>query len=91
MFSLKKLYGYNVINIVSGKLTSSNEIIKILKLISKNKTIKIIYKKTNNIIPKKRSFDATKAFKTFGFKSKTSIYDGLKKTYIWYCNDLVSN
>ena len=33
----------------------------------------------NNIIPKKRSFDATKAFKTFGFKSKTSIYDGLKK------------
>ena len=91
LFSLKKLYGYNVINIVSGKLTSSNEIIKILKLISKNKTIKIIYKKTNNIIPKKRSFDATKAFKTFGFKSKTSIYDGLKKTYIWYCNDLVSN
>ena len=36
------MYGYNVINIVSGKLTSSNEIIKILKLISKNKEEKKI-------------------------------------------------
>ena len=91
LLSLKKLKGYNVFNIASGKLTSSNEIIKMLKLISKNKTTKIVYKKTNNIIVKKRSFSTVQVFKKIGFKSKTSIYDGLEKTYIWYYNHLKRN
>jgi len=82
VFSIKNFSG--PINLASGKSETIRKIIGYLKIITKQKNVKIIYKKDMPSMIPYRIISIKKAKKLFKFNPKTSLFKGLKETYIWY-------
>jgi len=72
-----------IINIATGRETTINNLAKkILKITGKKVKIKRVKERLIDNIPK-RVADIQKAQKRLSFKPKTSLEEGLKKTYLW--------
>jgi GDP-L-fucose synthase len=75
------------INIGAGFEISIKELVKLIAELTGFKG-KIIWDKTKPDGQPRRMLDTTKAFKEFGFKPKTDLREGLKKTIDWYKRSL---
>jgi len=82
VFSISNFSG--PINIASGKSETIRKIIKNLKIITKQKNLKINYNTDMPSMIPYRLISINKAKKLINFNPKTSLYDGLRKTYNWY-------
>ena len=82
VFSINNFSG--PINIASGKSETIRKIIKNLKIITRQKNLVINFNKDMPSMIPYRLISIKKAKKLFNFHPKTSLYEGLKKTYNWY-------
>jgi GDP-L-fucose synthase len=71
------------VNIGAGFEISIKELVKLIVKLTGFKG-KIIWDTSKPDGQPRRMLDITKAFREFGFKSKTSFEEGLKKTIEWY-------
>lgn len=65
-------------NVCTGKPTSVNELVEIVRAIA-GKDLRVVYNKPRKGDVRNNYGDPSKAEKTFGFKAKTSLREGLEK------------
>lgn len=82
--AMEKIEGFDMINIASGKQYNLRDILDTIIRLDGYEDAEIIYDSSKPTMIPKRLIDPSKAKKLFGFESKTSIEDGLKKTIEWY-------
>jgi UDP-glucose 4-epimerase len=84
LLTIKKSRGLEIFNVGTGTATSISQLCKMVEKISKRKiSINIIksLKRENEI---SKIYANPQKIKKLGWKPKTSLYEGLKKTYNWY-------
>lgn len=80
---MEKQESYDVFNVGSNKVYSVNDVLATMKrLVNNNNPIEYVSGKPS-MIPV-RKIDSTKIERVLGWSAKTSIEDGLLKTYNWY-------
>lgn len=90
ILAARKYNNIEPLNIGSGKEISIKELAySIKKIIGYNGKIKWL--KDKPVGPIRRRLDISNARKLIGFKNKTNLIDGLKKTIDWYNNQLFTN
>ena len=72
------------INLASGKSETIRKVINYLKIISKQKKLKVNFIHDMPSMIPYRLISIDKAKKLINFKPKVSLYQGLRKTYNWY-------
>lgn len=81
---------YNdAVNIAYGKGYSIKEVLQMMLEIDGYDNAKIVYDSTKPSMIPIRLIDTTKAKKLLGFKAKTNIREGIKKTIDWYRENLL--
>ena len=84
ILAMEKIDGFDVVNIASGKEYCLRDILDIIIRIDEYENAKVEYDASKPTMIPKRLIDPSKAKRLFGFKTKTPIEDGLKKTIAWY-------
>lgn len=82
--AIEKVDSYTAINIGSGKGYSVKEILQTILEIEEYKNVKIIFDPLKPTMIPIRLVDTTKAQTVLGFKAKTDLPEGLRKTIEWY-------
>ena len=80
---------HEIFNIASGRPTTINQIIKILKKLEGNKFTKINYILDKPTMIPLRLININKIKKKINFKQTTSLTIGLKKTILWYRKNIL--
>jgi GDP-L-fucose synthase len=83
-----KIHGFDVINIASGNQYVLSDLLEIIINLDGYDNTKIVYDTSKPTMIPKRLIDPSKATKLLGFKAKTSIEEGLKRTIHWYRSTL---
>ncbi len=84
ILATEKIDTYNPINIASGTGYSVKQILAILLDIENYKDARIVYDSSKPSMIPIRLFDTKKAETFLGFKAKTDIREGMKRTIEWY-------
>ena len=84
LLALESIEGYAALNICNGKSYSVKQLLDNLLDIDNYHDVKVVHSNKNNSKAINRKFDCSLAKKLIGFKAKTSINEGLKKTLYWY-------
>ena len=84
----KQENNYELCNVGCGSAISVSDLVKKIIDIS-GKNLKIEYNPNKPSINTKVFLDTSKAKKTFGWKPKISLDDGIKKTMKWYCDNML--
>lgn len=69
-------------NAGSGESTSLNDIVEVLRVVT-NHPIEVVYKPGRAVDVKVSVLDPSRALADFGWKSKTSLLDGVAETFKW--------
>ena len=73
---------WRVFNLGSGKGTSLNELIEIIKKVTQ-RDVKVIYSQRRSIDVHTNVLDSSRAKEVFGFNPKVSLPEGVRKTWEW--------
>ncbi|RLA93459.1 MAG: NAD-dependent epimerase [Deltaproteobacteria bacterium] len=73
---------WRVFNLGSGKGTSLNELIEIIKKVTQ-RDVKVIYSQRRSIDVRTNVLDSSRAKEVFGFNPKVSLPEGVRKTWEW--------
>lgn len=82
--ALSKTDHYEVFNIASGRSYTMNELLEKIMEIGDHKGARVVHTEPRPQAGVHRSFDNQKASDLLGFKPKTSLEEGLRKTLEWY-------
>lgn len=88
LLAMEKISGFDVVNIASGNEYVLCDLLEKMIRIDRYDNAKVIYDASKPTMIPKRLIDPSKATKLFGFKAKTPIEEGLKKTIDWYRSTL---
>ncbi|MBF0227304.1 MAG: NAD(P)-dependent oxidoreductase [Desulfobacterales bacterium] len=89
LLAIEKINGFDVVNIASGNKYNLRDIMDTIIRLNGYENAEIRYDLSKPTMIPKRLIDPSKAKNLFGFESKTSIEDGLKKTIEWYRKTLL--
>lgn len=84
LLAMKKLNTFMPLNLGSGKQTSINEILQAILRADNYKNARIQYNTSKPTMIPKMLIDVSLAKKEIGFKTKTSVEEGIRKTIKWY-------
>jgi GDP-L-fucose synthase len=84
ILATEKLETFEPVNIALGKGYSLKEILQMIIDIDEYKNAKVVYDPSKPSMIPIRLIDNTKAEKLLGFKPKTDIKEGIRKTVEWY-------
>lgn len=84
IMAAEKINSYNPVNIGLGKGYSIKEALRMMLEIDGYTDAKIIYKSSKPSMIPIRLIDTTKAEAILGFKAKTGLREGIRKTIAWY-------
>lgn len=84
ILALKKVNGYHVYNLASGKNVTINDALKIILKCGAYEDAKILYNAAKPTMIPYKVLSVEKAKNELGFVAKTSLEDGIKKTMEWY-------
>lgn len=84
LLSMKKIESYNPINIGLGKTYSVKEILRMILEIDNYTDAKIVFNPSKPSMIPIRAIDTNKAENVLGFRAKTELREGIKKTIEWY-------
>ncbi|MCR4324869.1 MAG: NAD-dependent epimerase/dehydratase family protein [Candidatus Curtissbacteria bacterium] len=84
MLVVTKLKKFKPLNIGTGIPVSVRDVLKILIEVENFDDAKIVFDKTKPTMIKKRLIDVSLARRLVGFKSNTTLREGLQKTVEWY-------
>jgi GDP-L-fucose synthase len=87
--AITQIEGFEILNLASGKGYVLKELIFLIMKLDGYEDAKIEFDINKPTMIPKRVLDPSKAKKILGFKAKTPIEEGLKKTIEWYRSTLV--
>lgn len=82
--AMEKIDTFNPVNIATGKAVITKDVLNSLIEVDNYKDAGVRYDKTKPTMIPKRLMDIGKAERILGFKAKTSLKVGLKRTIDWY-------
>ncbi len=85
--AFEKFSGFDVFNIVTGKLQTIGQAVDLIKELTDYKGT-ITYNSSKPTTIRQRKLDGSKAAKALGFQADTSFREGLKRTIEWYKSTL---
>jgi GDP-L-fucose synthase len=88
LLAMEKINGFDVINIASGNQYVLSDLLENMVRLDGYDNANIVYDASKPTMIPKRLIDPSKANALLGFKTKTSIEEGLKKTIEWYRSTL---
>jgi GDP-L-fucose synthase len=88
LLAMKKVDGFDVVNIASGKQYILRDLLKIIIKLDDYHDAAIVYDAAKPTMIPKRLIDPSKAAGVLGFEAKTPIEEGLRKTIQWYKSTL---
>jgi GDP-L-fucose synthase len=88
LLAMEKISGFDVVNIASGNEYVLNDLLEKMIRIDGYDNAKIIFDTSKPTMIPKRLINPSKAKKILGFRAKTPIEEGLKKTFDWYRSTL---
>jgi len=84
LLAMEKINTFDPINIGSGIKSTIRDSLKIMLRVEKYEDANVVFNADKPSMIPKRMIDVTKAEKDLGFKAKTTLKEGLKKTMDWY-------
>ncbi|MBI4855218.1 MAG: NAD(P)-dependent oxidoreductase [Acetobacterium woodii] len=84
LLAMEKINGFDVINIASGNQYVLSDLLEQMLRLDGYDNANIVYDASKPTMIPKRLIDPSKANVLLGFKAKTPIEEGLKKTIDWY-------
>jgi GDP-L-fucose synthase len=84
LLAMEKVNSFDQINIGGGKPISIKHALKIMLKVEKYQNPKIVFDSSKPSMIPVRLINISKAKRILGFKPKTSLEEGLKKTITWY-------
>ncbi len=88
LLAMEKINGFDVINIASGNQYVLSDLLEQMVMLDGYDNANIVYDASKPTMIPKRLIDPSKANALLGFKAKTPIEEGLKKTIDWYRSTL---
>lgn len=88
LLAMEKTEGFDILNIAAGSPTTVREVLHNLLDIDDYGDANVVFDETKPTMIPKRLIDPGKAEAELGFKTKTSMYEGLSKTVAWYRSTL---
>jgi len=88
LLAMEKINGFDVINIASGNQYVLSDLLEQMAKLDGYDNANIVYDASKPTMIPKRLIDPSKANLFLGFKAKTPIEEGLKKTIAWYRSTL---
>jgi GDP-L-fucose synthase len=88
LLAMEKLNEFEPINLASGKQYVLNKLLQTIIEIDGFKEARIVHNTSKPSMISKRLIDPSKAKMKIGFKAKTSMEEGLKRTIEWYRSTL---
>ena len=86
MDTFEKSGNFDIYNIASGIPVTIKEVLSNIMQISGNQNVEVIFNSSKPTMIPTRLIDISKVRNEVGWQPKTSIHDGLKKTFDWYSN-----
>ena len=84
LLAMEKLQGYDAVNIGSGKGCSVKQILQTLLELENYTDAKVIFDSTMPTMIPVRLMDVSKAERVLGFRAKTDLREGLRRTIEWF-------
>lgn len=84
VLALKKVSGFNVYNLASGRNVTINDALKIILRCADYEEAHIVYNTTMPTMIPYKVLSVEKARRELDFEAKTSLEEGIKKTMEWY-------
>ncbi len=84
LLAMEKIDTFSPINIASGRACTIKEVLNAILIADNYQDAKIVFNSSKPTMIPKRLIDTSKAKKLLGFKAKTSLAEGIKKTVDWY-------
>jgi GDP-L-fucose synthase len=88
LLAMEKINGFDVVNIASGNEYVLCDLLETMIRIDAYDNARIIYDTSKPTMIPRRLIDPSKAGKILGFRTKTPIEEGLKKTIDWFRSSL---
>ena len=86
MDTFEKSGNFDIYNIASGIPVTIKEVLSNIMQISSNQNIEVNFDSSKPTMIPIRMIDISKVRNEIGWQPKTSIYEGLKRTFEWYSN-----
>lgn len=84
LLSMKKLEGFEPVNIAAGKPCTVRDVLEILLEVDGYRGANVVYDTSKPTMIPKRLIDTSKAERLLGFRASTPMREGLAKTVAWY-------
>jgi len=84
LLAMEKLQGYDAVNIGSGKGCSVKQILQTLLELENYTDVKVVFDSSKPTMIPIRLMDVSKAERVLGFRAKTDLREGLRKTIEWF-------
>ncbi len=84
LLAAEKIEDFDPVNIASGQPCSVKEVLQAILMAGNYQEAKIVFNTSQPTMIPKRLISTSKAEKLLGFKAKTSLAEGIKKTVDWY-------
>src|SRR5207302_961555 len=84
LLAMERLEGFDPINIAAGRPCTVREVLSILTRLDGYGDAKIVFDASKPTMIPKRLIDPSKAEHVLGFKAKTGMEEGLRRTVTWY-------
>ena len=84
LIAAERVESYNPVNIAYGRAYNIREILRTLLEIDDYANARVVYDRSKPAMIPARFIDVRKARSLLGFRAKTTLKDGLKKTIGWY-------
>lgn len=84
LIAAERVESYNPVNIAHGRAYTIREILRTLLEIDDYRNAQVVYDRSKPTMIPARFIDVRKARSLLGFRAKTALKEGLKKTIEWY-------
>ncbi len=84
VLALKKVSGFNIYNLASGRNVTINDALKIILRCADYEDAKIVYNADMPTMIPYKVLSVEKAHRELGFEARTSLEEGIQKTIDWY-------
>ncbi len=84
LLAMERIETFDPVNIATGIPCTIKEVLNAILIADNYQDAKIVFNSSKPTMIPKRLIDTSKAKKLLGFKAKTSLAEGIKKTVDWY-------
>jgi GDP-L-fucose synthase len=84
LLAMQRLEGFEPINLAVGKPCTVREVLDLLLAIDGYRDARIVYDASKPTMIPKRLIDPSRAERILGFRARTGLEEGLRRTLAWY-------